>query len=121
MKFLTPCAAVLAALLLTGCGKAKPDAEARAKTADSPTPTSPATPGDQQPAAEDEGGTAQQDNEPDNGRAEVPPPPAAAEASATTWVCTWCHEEYTSERQPTSFQPDKCERNPGHAHAWHKQ
>ena len=118
MKFLAPCTALLAALLLTSCGKTQPGDETRAETADSPTQTSPATP-DEQPAAEGE--TAQQDNEPDNSRAGVSPQPAAAEAPATTWVCTWCHEKYTSARQPTSFQPDKCERNPGKAHAWHKQ
>ncbi len=117
MKLFTPCAVVLAALLLTGCGKTKPAAEA----ADGTTQTSlSADAADGQPATEDGSGTAQQADEPagnpDNGRTE-----AAPEAKATTWVCTWCHEEYTGTSQPTSFQPGKCERNPGKAHAWHKQ
>jgi len=47
------------------------------------------------------------------------PAPAAA-PKPTTWVCTWCKQTYTGTRQPTSFQPDKCPRNPGKAHAWHK-
>jgi len=48
------------------------------------------------------------------------PAPAAA-PKPTTWVCTWCKQTYTSAKQPTSFQPDKCPRNPGKAHAWHKK
>jgi len=46
-------------------------------------------------------------------------PPAAAKS--TTWVCTWCQQTCTSTKQPTSFQPGKCPRNPGKAHAWHKK
>jgi len=57
---------------------------------------------------------------------EAPAPARAADtkpapAAATTWVCTWCKQIYTSAKQPTSFQPDKCPRNPGKAHAWHKK
>ncbi len=47
-------------------------------------------------------------------------PTAAPAAKPTTWVCTWCKQTYVSTRQPTSFQPGKCLRNPGKAHAWHK-
>ena len=49
--------------------------------------------------------------------------PAARPAApvAVVWVCTWCHGTYCSARQPTSFQPGKCPRNPGKAHAWHRQ
>ena len=50
---------------------------------------------------------------------EAAAPPASA--APTTWVCTWCKEEFTGDKQPTSFQPGKCERNPGKAHAWHKK
>jgi len=42
-------------------------------------------------------------------------------AALTVWVCTWCRHTYTSPKQPTSFEPDKCPRNPGKAHAWHKK
>ena len=53
---------------------------------------------------------------PDNqGRAAPAAPPLVV------WVCTWCHHTYTSPKKPTSFEPDKCERNPGKAHAWHKK
>ena len=56
-------------------------------------------------------------------------PPAAqpgnqgrpAAPALTVWVCTWCRHTYTSPKQPTSFEPDKCPRNPGKAHAWHKK
>ena len=56
---------------------------------------------------------------------EAPAPARAADtkpapAAATTWVCTWCQQTYTGTQQPTSFQPGKCPRNPGKAHAWHK-
>jgi len=37
------------------------------------------------------------------------------------WVCTWYRQTYTSPKQPTSFEPDKCPRNAGKAHAWHKK
>ena len=44
-----------------------------------------------------------------------------AAPALTVWVCTWCRHTYTSPKQPTSFEPDKCPRNPGKAHAWHKK
>lgn len=34
-----------------------------------------------------------------------------------TYVCIWCKQEYTPAKQPTSFEPSKCPRNPGRAHA----
>ena len=49
------------------------------------------------------------------------PAPAPAARPLTVWVCTWCHETYTGPKQPTSFQPNKCRRNPGKAHAWHRK
>lgn len=42
-------------------------------------------------------------------------------ATPVTYVCTWCKQEYTSPKQPTSFEPNKCPRNLAHAHAWHKK
>ena len=63
------------------------------------------------------------DDEPDYAPANQRDYPAAAPpapAAPTVWVCTWCHEQYASARQPTSFQPGKCPRNPGKAHAWHR-
>ncbi len=110
--FLRP-AALAALMLLAGCGKGKSADSARADAADNPTETSSATAAEEQPAENADANT-------DAGSSDVPSATSAAPAEQT-WVCTWCHEEYTGSRQPTSFQPGKCERNPGKAHAWHKK
>ena len=47
--------------------------------------------------------------------------PAAGPPPLVVWVCTWCRHTYTSPVKPTSFEPDKCPRNAGKAHAWHKK
>jgi len=124
--------AALTALLLTGCGKGKPADNARVEAADNPTETSSpaasetadaqtAPPPADEATPETGGNDSDGGGDGGDGSSSGPARPVAAEAATSTWVCTWCHEEYTGERQPTSFQPGKCERNPGHAHAWHKK
>ena len=68
-----------------------------------------------EPAPTNDGGYDSYDEPPVANRPAAPVP-----AALPTWACTWCHAEYTSAQQPTSFQPGKCPRNPGKAHAWHR-
>ena len=129
-------ASLAALLLLTGCGKGKPADNARAEAADNPTETSsPAASETASPTADEQTAAAEATPETGDGGdnngsdgdsgggsgSSTARPAVSAEAATSTWVCTWCHEEYTGSRQPTSFQPGKCERNPGKAHAWHKK
>ena len=101
MKFLSPCAAALAALLLlAGCGKNKDEAQA-------------STDGD---ATEQTSAQASDDNRDnrdngDNGSAR------SAEPETPTWTCTWCHESVTAASRPSLAG---CPRNSAGQHAWHK-
>lgn len=98
MKFLSPCAAALAALLLlAGCGKNKDEAQA-------------STDGD---ATEQTSAQASDDNR-DNGDDRSA---RSAEPETPTWTCTWCHESVTAASRPSLAG---CPRNSAGQHAWHK-
>jgi len=98
MKFLSPCAAALAALLLlAGCGKNKDEAQA-------------STDGD---ATEQTSAQASDDNR-DNGDNRSA---RSAEPETPTWTFTWCHESVTAASRPSLAG---CPRNSAGQHAWHK-